>query len=86
MAVYFPEVNNIILLTSRAGNKLERETGLSTLPREVRPPQGGQINQFSLGEFLFVLKSIICFFINLREINGQNLFPALVRLVNKITY
>ena len=28
--------NNIILLTSRAGNKLERETGLSALPRDGR--------------------------------------------------
>jgi len=36
----------IILLTSCAGNKLERETGLSALPREAKPPKGGQINQF----------------------------------------
>ena len=37
---YFPQIlrviNNIILLTSLAGNKLERETGLSALSRAGR--------------------------------------------------
>ena len=80
MAVYFPEVNNIILLTSRAGNKLERETGLSALPREAKPPKGGQINQFPSRGLFPSLGRLICNFINQTEMCDEYLQEINVRL------